>query len=236
MPDGRRAVSMSLTSHSACALLDNGSVACWGNNDMGSLGDGTRESRSTPRYTSSSDGLRAIALRKLRRARRWIRCLLGRFREGPEDPTEPSLCCLGDFIDGEQDALEPTLMALPGGRTAVAISYYTCFIGPTSRTEREISPHGRGGPGYIGTFTLNWSGHACALLEDGEIACWGSNQQGSLGIGDADCECTNDLPSSELYLEQENICTVKCDVTRKYYPPTLAVLQRVARRFPSARG
>lgn len=35
-------------SRSACARLATGGVRCWGNNDNGQLGDGTRIDRMTP--------------------------------------------------------------------------------------------------------------------------------------------------------------------------------------------
>ncbi|MGY8716118.1 MAG: hypothetical protein ACKVI6_06730, partial [Candidatus Poseidoniales archaeon] len=31
-----------------CAILDDGSVSCWGNNGQGQLGDGTTNDRFTP--------------------------------------------------------------------------------------------------------------------------------------------------------------------------------------------
>ena len=36
-----------------CAILDNGSVSCWGRNNFGQLGDGTYTDRNTPTQTSS---------------------------------------------------------------------------------------------------------------------------------------------------------------------------------------
>ena len=36
-----------------CAILDDGSVACWGGNQYGQLGDGTTTNRDTPTQTAS---------------------------------------------------------------------------------------------------------------------------------------------------------------------------------------
>ena len=40
-------------SHHTCVILDDGSVACWGSNGYGMIGDGTITSRSTPTQTAS---------------------------------------------------------------------------------------------------------------------------------------------------------------------------------------
>ena len=46
-----------------CAILDNGSVSCWGNNNHGQLGDGTTTDRNTPAQISSlGAGRTAVAI------------------------------------------------------------------------------------------------------------------------------------------------------------------------------
>ncbi|MBT4066014.1 MAG: RCC1 repeat-containing protein, partial [Euryarchaeota archaeon] len=49
----RTAVAISAGTYHTCALLDNGSVSCWGDNSQGQLGDGTNTNRNTPTQTLS---------------------------------------------------------------------------------------------------------------------------------------------------------------------------------------
>ncbi len=49
----RTAVAISTGQHHTCAILDDGSVSCWGHNGQGRLGDGTSINRHTPTQTSS---------------------------------------------------------------------------------------------------------------------------------------------------------------------------------------
>ena len=50
---GRTAVYIASGWDHTCAILDDGSVACWGDNLYGQLGDGTVSDRTTPTQTSS---------------------------------------------------------------------------------------------------------------------------------------------------------------------------------------
>ncbi len=98
---GRTATAISAGTSSVCALLDNGTVKCWGDNFGGQLGLGDTNRRG----------------------------------DGPGE--------MGDNLPA---------VNLGTGRTATAIS------------AREA--------------------HACALLDNGSIKCWGFNNRGQLGLGD----------------------------------------------------
>ena len=50
---GRTAVAVSSGGHFTCAILDNGSVSCWGSDYDGELGNGEAPTSTTPTLTSS---------------------------------------------------------------------------------------------------------------------------------------------------------------------------------------
>jgi len=117
----RTATAIAVGVAHSCALLDDGSVKCWGANDSGQLGLGDTDARGT-----------------------------GANQMGDDLPA----------------------VNLGTGRTAIAIT--------------------------AGGF------HTCAILDDHELKCWGSNDSGQLGLGDTDARGTgaeqmgDDLPAVSL--------------------------------------
>ena len=60
---GRYAVSLAAGDEHTCAILDNGSVKCWGDNSYGQLGDGSYTSSGSPRLVSNlSQGRTAVSI------------------------------------------------------------------------------------------------------------------------------------------------------------------------------
>ena len=48
LPVGRTASELALGASHSCAILDDGSMMCWGDNNYGRLGDGTTADSNTP--------------------------------------------------------------------------------------------------------------------------------------------------------------------------------------------
>jgi alpha-tubulin suppressor-like RCC1 family protein len=158
---GRTATAIATGRTHACAILDNGSVKCWGRNAYGQLGLGDTNDRGD-QPGEMGDALPTVAL--------------GTGRTAKAITAEDSQTCiildddrvkcwghagvgqlgLGDQLNrgdgpGEMGDALPTV-ALGTGRTAKAIT-----------------------AGYNNT---------CALLDDATVKCWGVNATGELGQGD----------------------------------------------------
>ena len=178
---GRTATAIAGDYFHACALLDDGTVKCWGNSENGELGQGDTVRRG----------------------------------DGP----------------GEMgDALPP--IDLGTGRTALAISVgnmHTCamlddhavkcwgynadgILGLGDDEFRGDDPGEMGdalpavdlGTGHTASaIAAAWS-HTCARLEDLSVKCWGTNDQGQLGLGDSNnrgaspADMGDALPVSDL--------------------------------------
>lgn len=184
----------------ACALRANGEALCWGRNDKGQLGDDSFSERRLPtRVVQLSGAVEVTAGRNHTCAR----------------VSDGSLRCWGHRALGQLGDGAPlhmsTLFMVPtpivvasvsGARTVVAGDSHTCTItsGGTlcfgsndfgelgdGRTERQSAPTavlGLEGPTQLALAAA----HGCALLDNGTVRCWGSNEAGQL-LGSAPDRC-----------------------------------------------
>jgi alpha-tubulin suppressor-like RCC1 family protein len=218
---GRTAVAISAGNLHTCAILDNGSVSCWGATEQ--IGNGDWLDRNTPTLTNSFGiGRTAVAIS----AGYAHTCVI---------PDNGSVSCWGHGSSGRlgngdmEDRMSPTLTETLGqGRTAVEISSgysHTCAI----LDNGSVSCWGSGGYGKLGIGDLSrndnpspqlisslGSGrnatsisaaieHTCALLDNGEVTCWGNDNNGRLGHGLIDGE--NFEPPTK-YSEKASMGTV----------------------------
>ncbi len=186
-------VSLAIGDEHSCALRRSGTVACWGRNFSGQLGDGTRQDRSTPAAVVGLDGVRQIAAFGARtcavRRDGAVLCwghvdgLLGHAPSGGEpeswDATTPRP------VEGLGEVAEVAL----GGEHLCARDQggaVRCWgrnghgqLGDGSRATRHAPVRVAGLPAARG-LALGAS-HSCALVDDGGVWCWGANEGGQLG-------------------------------------------------------
>ncbi len=169
-----------------CARLSDGTVACWGPNGNGRLGNGTYQDSYTPVLVSGvSTALDVSAA--------WDRtCVL---------LADGTVQCFGTGPLGNGTYSSPTPVSVSGISTATAVvagGQHTCaFLSDSTVQCWGSNYYGQLGNGTtidsptpvavsgISTATAieaGW-GHACALLSDGTVKCWGYNNQGQLGDG-----------------------------------------------------
>jgi alpha-tubulin suppressor-like RCC1 family protein len=158
---GKTAVAVSAGGSHACALLNDGSVKCWGTSVYGQLGLGDTTSRGKG-ANEMGDNLPAVNLGTGKSAvavsagEDHTCALLGDGSVkcwGYDDSGQLGLGDIGNRGDGPNE-MGDNLPAvnLGTGKTAVAVTA--------------------------------GSHHTCALLNDGSVKCWGRNDSGQLGLGD----------------------------------------------------
>ena len=211
----RTAVAISAGGQSTtCALLDNGSVACWGGGENGYLGNGDTNDSYIPTLTGSfGAGRTAVAIST---AQQHSCAILD----------NGSVACWGKGGEGQlgnggtDDKYTPTLTSSlhPDlNRTAIALAtglWYTCAL----LDNGQVSCWGRGSSGQLGngenqdkyTPTLTnsfgenrtatsisaYSYSTCAILDNGAVSCWGSGIYGILGNGGTSDQYSPTLTSS----------------------------------------
>ena len=227
---GRTALALSAGEFHTCAVLDNGSVRCWGFGGNGRLGYGNTSNVGDDESPGSVDpvnlgvGRTAVAIS----AGGAHTCAV---------LDNGSVLCWGFGEDGRLgygdqatigDDEQPGVLApvdLGAGRTATAISAgdeHTCALlddktvrcwGTNGSLFQGDGRLGYGNPdtigdnetpGTVGPVSLGGAAvaisagdvHTCAVLEGGAVRCWGNGVDGRNGYGNEFRIGDNELPSS----------------------------------------
>ncbi|MGZ3419884.1 MAG: RCC1 domain-containing protein [Polyangiales bacterium] len=188
------ATAVAAAAYHTCAIVTGGAVKCWGNNYSGVLGDGTSTRSGVPIDVEKVSGAKSITTGE------GHTCAI---------LADATLTCWGSNQYGQlgdPKAPHPSKPVVAIGTSDVVAvgtgNGFTCVAhvdGTAScwgaGSEGELgdgtSPFSRTTPGPVqGLSTVKGltagQGHACALLEDGTVRCWGSNTSGQLGSGKTD--------------------------------------------------
>lgn len=178
---GRRVEAIALGGSHSCAVLDDASVKCWGGNSYGQLGQGDREHRGDG-DGELGDALPSINLGQGARA---VAIAAGAFHS----------CALLD--DG-------SVRCWGNGSSGQLGQGNTLHLGDDpGELGDELPPIDLGSGRYAESIACG-SFHACALLDDRTLKCWGWNDVGTLGLaddrphGDEPGEMGDGLPAVEL--------------------------------------
>jgi alpha-tubulin suppressor-like RCC1 family protein len=155
---GRHAVSVAAGGWHTCALLDDGSLKCWGYNDFGQLGLGDVNNRG-----NSSDEM-GDALPVIDLGGSADRVLAGNDHTCAQLDTG-AIKCWGANEGGQLGLGDTNNRGDSPGEMGNALP--EVYLGEVEVVELTVGSY-----------------HNCAVLSDESIKCWGVNGQGALGLGD----------------------------------------------------
>ncbi|NDE16565.1 hypothetical protein EBZ80_16705 [bacterium] len=155
---GRTAIQIAAGRSHTCAVLDNGTLKCWGMNDVGQLGyDNTT-------YVGMSAGsMAALGTVNLGTGRKAVKVTAGD-RHTCALLDDSTVKCWGLNDNGQLGYNDTTNR----GATAGSMAALSAVTASTS-TFTDISAG----------FT-----HTCGITTSGQLLCWGANSSGQLGYGD----------------------------------------------------
>lgn len=195
------AVGVSTSEYFACAVLLDGTIKCWGGNEYGELGIGT----STAPNTCTSGTIGSVPCYK--------------------SPVQVTGITNATSVSTQRGGGGGsfTCATLSGGAVKCWGANYFGQLGNGTNTGPEAclgsacstSPVSVSGITNAASVSTGWH-HACALLSDGTIKCWGSNSAGQLGNGTSSDSTTPVSVSgitnaSKISAGQDSTCAVLTD-------------------------
>ena len=205
----------------ACLVRADNSLWCWGRNDRGQIGDGTRTPRALPVRVPAIGEVDSVAAGDLHTCA--VTLAGDVFCWGAGDSGQ-----LGDPSGGDRGLPQPlagvtALAGVPGTNPIVAGRDFSCALG-ADRIVRcwgddSVGQLGDGGvPGPhpptvvaglsadVAKLSAQWQ-HACALDRAGTLACWGANGSGQIGDGTSSGPRPPTTPSAPLPAQVTAIAT-----------------------------
>ena len=194
---GRSAKAIALGGNHSCAILDDDTLKCWGDNTYGQVGDGSTTMRKIPTLINLPNGRKPKTI------------VMGK-NHSCVILDNNALRCWGDnqhaqLGDGTKiNRKTSTYINFGGGRTVKTVALgegHTCAVLDDNTTRCWGRNHygqlGRGfrsdapttnpteinlGTSYAKQLALG-DNHSCALLNDDTLKCWGHGSNGQLGNG-----------------------------------------------------
>lgn len=191
-----------------CALLENGTVQCWGNGESGELGDGSRLDQRTPVQVSGIENAVSLsagesttcALLEDGTARCWGRNEWGQLGSGSTSPSESTPV----GVSGLADAI--ALQVGWHGCAVLVDGTAKCWgqagngqlgawpVTPSNKSSTPLAVEGLGGIASIAV----GAAHTCAVMADQAARCWGEDYFGELGDGGSSWVVLPPVPVSNL--------------------------------------
>jgi alpha-tubulin suppressor-like RCC1 family protein len=196
VPGTEDAVELDGSTLHSCVRTSMGRVLCWGTNQSGEVGDGTRMPRGSPTEAGNLTDVTAIGVSDVRT------CAVHSSRQ--------VLCWEHDYTLDEAERTMPppppafvgklsdvTALAMRGGHacglhsSGLVSCWGANYVGQLGDGTLETRAEAKPVVGLSGVVQITaGNSHTCALLESSEVRCWGNNLRGQLGDGTTNARLT----------------------------------------------
>ncbi|MCP4523651.1 MAG: prepilin-type N-terminal cleavage/methylation domain-containing protein [Candidatus Gracilibacteria bacterium] len=186
-------VSLGLHSDHSCAVINDGSIQCWGSNGSGRLGNGTNSSSNTPVTVLNIENAHSVsigsnfscALTTDAEVKCWGSGGSGKLGRGSNASSNIPVDVIG--LDGVQQ-----IVTGDSHSCALMINHMvSCWGAGGSTTYRKLGHSNlldKNQPWLVSELMnvkqiSSMGSHTCAVLIDGGVKCWGYNNHGQKGNG-----------------------------------------------------